>query len=144
MTGTSLEVLQQRIEQLEELCGLREPVTPGVVGGRYRQRVTMALQLLRELVTPKALLLAIGSQAADKTATSYMHFARRQLADWRITLHVDRRRGWFIHPADKPRLRADLRGEVIPRTNEQKLAAVFGQGGSGRSVLVASIQAQQP
>ena len=112
-------LLQQRIAQLEELCWLREPVTPGVVSGRYRQRVTMALQLLlrRELVTPKALLLAIGSQAADKTATSYMHFAQRQLADWRITLHVDRRRGWFIHPADKPRLRAALRGETIPPTN---------------------------
>ena len=124
MTSTPLEVLQQRIEQLEELSGLREPVTPGVIGGRYRQRVTTALQLLlrRELVTPKAFLLAIGSQALEKTATSYMHFARRQLADWCITLHVDRRRGWFIHPADKPRLKAALRGETIAPVNVNALA----------------------
>lgn len=117
--GDELQALRQRVEQLEELCGLREPITPGVVGGRYRQRVTTVLQLLlrRELVTPKALLLAIGSQAAEKTATSYMHFARRQLADWRITLHVDRRRGRFVHPADKPRLKAALRGEPIPQSN---------------------------
>jgi hypothetical protein len=119
-----LQILRQRVEQLEELCGLRETATPGVIGCRYRQRLTIALRLLlrRKLVTSRALLLATGSQAADGTATSYMHFARRQLAEWRITLHVVRRQDWFIHPADKPWLREALRGAAISPTNVPSMA----------------------
>jgi hypothetical protein len=104
-----VQKLHDRIAELEELLGLREQVDMIPLDCCHRKRTQTVIRLLarRELVSPFAIELAIGSETiTDSSIRIYVHFARKALREHGITVACDRGRGWYLSARDKARLRA--------------------------------------
>jgi hypothetical protein len=114
---SELEHLRNRVDELEELCGLRETIPPSVIENYRRRdgtvcisarRLTVILQLLlkREMVSVQAILLAIGGDRTGDTVVGVMLVAvRRFLRDHSINLKNHRGEGWSLPADDKRKLR---------------------------------------
>jgi hypothetical protein len=106
-----LQWLRGRVDELEELLGLKEPIefNPFTSSHKVRVRTVARLLLARELVSKTAIILGIGGEdISDAAAGVYICYCRKHLAANGITIHTLWGRGWYIDAADKKKLRAVL------------------------------------
>lgn len=112
--------LQNRVEELEELCGLAQTRLPNPFTGSNRGRILVIAKLMaaRDLVTRTAIAYAIGGDDFnERSADVYVYFLRKQLRDRGLELKTEWGRGWFLSQSDKAALRSLL------EPNKEKIVA---------------------
>lgn len=103
------EQLQERVDELERLLGLRDimpidglPPTAAQLLGLLMRRQLCS----RELI--EGALWAGADLRTSKTVDMHLGFVRRFLARHAVTLHSRWGAGWYLEERDKARLRAAL------------------------------------
>lgn len=110
--ANEVDRLQNRIAELEELCGLQETLAANPFSGQHRARLLTIAKLFaaRELVSKTTVALAIGGENfSEHTPAVYVSHLRKQLAP-DITVRTEWSKGWYLSAIDRDRLRALLAG----------------------------------